>query len=151
MKLLNNILSIYKYVILILATMLIILFILILYLEVCQLFNMIEVINKETLEIANESIKSIDLNYENTSNKCTNKCVFGLFSHLFERSDNSFKYYPSNFVKYDYPYKYNNIYLPENVIEYLNSVEILREDFNCFSSRLFFYFKILSSLKIWEY
>ena len=107
-------------------TIFILLLSLVLYLEISQLFD-IDTINKESLEIANENLNL--LNYDNSiSNKKTNKCIFGIFSELFEKSNSSFKYYPSNFAKYDITYKYSNLHLPDDIIEYMNSTEALKRD-----------------------
>ena len=97
-KIFDNVINIFKHVMLNFAIISIIFLAFILYLEVNQLFNMTEVISKEVLEAANESIKLGDIYNENIS-KCTNKCIFSIFSDLFEKSKCSNKYYPSYFVK----------------------------------------------------
>ena len=128
MKLFNRILNIYKYLILSLVTILMLFLALIFFLELSQLFDIVDIIDKNTLEIANENIKFLGNNTDGVCNKPTNRCIFAIFSHLFDKSNNSYKCYPSKFIKNDITYKYNNLYLPDEVEEYIKSSEQLRDD-----------------------
>jgi hypothetical protein len=128
MNLYKNILNAYRYIMLILVIILLIFTIFIIYLEVSQLFDMPDIINEEVLEIANESIKPVDSYKENFYKKSINKCIFSIFSDFFVKSNTSYKYYPNCFMEYDYPYKYNNTCLPDQIIEYIISTETLKYD-----------------------
>jgi hypothetical protein len=128
MNWLNYLIKIYKSLAIISFTILIIFATFIIYLEVNQLFNITEIINEEVLEIANEKFKSGSIYEDNLPNKHTNKCIFNIFSDLFNKSSCSYKYYPSYFVKYNPTFKDNNIYLPHLIIEYISDTELLKRD-----------------------
>jgi hypothetical protein len=63
------------------------------------LFNIFDLLNNgNTLEVINQDILSLDVK-QKTSSKYTNKCVFNIFSDLFDNSYSYSKYYPSCFIE----------------------------------------------------
>jgi len=93
------------------------------------LFNVLlcsEIINNN-LDVINENTISSNVIKENTFVKCTNKCLFSVFSDFFDKS-NFYRHYPGCFIEYDYPYKYDNIYLPDHAVQYMNNAEALKCD-----------------------
>ena len=145
---------VFKRIIFIIITTLLIIVTFVIYLEVSQLFNVIEIIDKEILEISKESIVSSDIYKENTHEKCTNKSLFNIFTNLFKVTNSSYEYYPNYFVPNEF--ENNNIYSSNNIIskqfsvlnkivksyaEYYNSNEALKYDLNTIRTEFSFYKK----------
>jgi len=76
----------------ILATILLIFVTFLIYLEVSQLFNVVEVIDKEILQASYNVIS------KNTHNEKADNTTFNIIIGLFKTTDSSYPYYPSYFV-----------------------------------------------------
>jgi hypothetical protein len=114
----------FKYKYYILATVFLLFVAFIIYLDISSLFNVLfctETIPKEILDLSN-NVLQLDVSKQNSTVKYTNKCIFGIFSDLFEKS-NSYRYFPSYFL--DNPLKYSSNIKPLLICEQCKVVDDL--------------------------